>query len=150
MRAANTHLDFDIELAKEQSENNPVYYLQYAYARICGIIRNAEENFPELKKITTQDIDFNLIKNESEINLLKTLSKFPEEINDCTRTLEPHKLISYLNILAESFHKFYHNNRVLDNEDLKTSFARLCICNAVKNILNNGFNIIGIKSPERM
>jgi arginyl-tRNA synthetase len=150
MRAANTHLDFDIELAKEQSDKNPVYYLQYAFARICGILRNAEENFPEMKKYKVKDFDINLIKNESEINLLKILSKFPEEVDDCARTLEPHKLISYLNALAESFHKFYHDNRVLDFENPNISFARLCICNAVKNILHNGFNIIGIHSPERM
>jgi arginyl-tRNA synthetase len=150
MRAANTHLDFDIELAKEQSDKNPVYYLQYAYARICGILRNAEENFPEMKKYKVKELDINLIDNESEINLLKILSKFLEEIDDCSRTLEPHKLISYLNALAESFHKFYHDNRVLDFENPNISFARLCICNAVKNILHNGFNIIGIHSPERM
>jgi arginyl-tRNA synthetase len=150
MRAANTHLDFDIELAKEQSDKNPVYYLQYAYARICGILRNAIENFKLFDKYKISDIDLNLIKDEYEINLLKILTKFPFEIEDASRTLEPHKLISYLNDVAESFHKFYHNNRVLDLENPLLSYSRLCICNAVKKILNNGFNIIGIKSPERM
>lgn len=150
MRAANTHLDFDIELAKEQSEKNPVYYLQYAYARICGILRNAKENFKSLDKFTIPDIDLSLINNEYEINLLKALSKFPDEIEETSRTLEPHKLISYLNRVAESFHKFYHNNRVLDTENLPLSYMRLCICESVKKILNSGFSIIGIKSPERM
>ncbi|MCX6164331.1 MAG: arginine--tRNA ligase, partial [Ignavibacteriae bacterium] len=150
MRAANTHLDFDIELAKEQSDKNPVYYLQYAYARICGILRNSLENFKLFDKFKISDLDFNLIKDEYEINLLKILTKFPDEIEDAARTLEPHKLISYLNNIAESFHKFYHKNRVLDLENPLLSYTRLCICNAVKKILNNGFNIIGIKSPERM
>lgn len=150
MRAANTHLDFDIELAKEQSDKNPVYYLQYAYARICGILRNAEDNFKSFKKYKINDLDLNLIANESEINLLKILSKFPEEVGDSARTFEPHKLIGYLNVVAESFHKFYHNNRVLDLDNPILSYTRLSICYAVKNILFNGFSIIGINSPERM
>lgn len=150
MRAANTHLDFDVELAKEQSDKNPVYYLQYAYARICGILRNAIDNFPASNTFKVQDIDLNLIQSESEINLLKILSKFPEEVANSARTMEPHKLISYLNLVAESFHKFYHNNRVLDTENIQISQARLGICNAAKKVLNFGFQIIGIGSPERM
>jgi arginyl-tRNA synthetase len=150
MRAANTHLDFDMELAKDRSDKNPVYYLQYAYARISGILRNAEENFELLKKYSNKDIDFKLIKDDYEINLLKLLSKFPEEVADTARTLEPHRLIGYLNLVAEAFHKFYHNNRVLDLENPLLSYVRLCMCNAVKKILNSGFTIIGINSPERM
>lgn len=150
MRAANTHLDFDLELAKEQSEKNPVYYLQYAYARICGILRNAEENFFEIKKLKSDDINLELIKDEHEISLLKILSKFPEEVIDSARTFEPHKLITYLNSIAESFHKYYHNNRVLDIGNPQLSFARLSLCYAVKKILNCGFELIGINSPERM
>jgi arginyl-tRNA synthetase len=150
MRAANTHLDFDIELAKEQSEKNPVYYLQYAYARICGILRNADENFKDFNNLELKDINLDLINDVYEINLLKTLTKFPEEVIDSARTLEPHKLIGYLNNIAESFHKFYHNNRVVIPDSQQLSYARLFICKAVKKILNTGFNIIGIKSPERM
>jgi arginyl-tRNA synthetase len=150
MRAANTHLDFDVELAKDQSDKNPVYYLQYAYARICGILRNAEENFESINNLNPKYADFSFIKNESEINLLKTLSKFPEEVEDAAKYLEPHKLITYLNTTAESFHKFYHNNRVLDLENPVVSLARLCVINAVKNVLKNGFAIIGINAPERM
>lgn len=150
MRAANTHLDFDVELAKDQSDKNPVYYLQYAFARICGILRNAEENFKDINNLNIKSADLSLIKNESEINLLKTLSKFPEEVEDSAKTLEPHKLITYLNTVAESFHKFYHNNRVLDLENPGISFARLCVCIAVKNVLKNGFAIIGINAPDRM
>ncbi|MBI5402691.1 MAG: arginine--tRNA ligase [Ignavibacteriae bacterium] len=150
MRAANTHLDFDIELAKDQSDKNPVYYLQYAHARICGILRNAEENFSNINSMNVNELDTSLLINQSEINLLKTLSKFPFEVEDSAKSLEPHKLIVFLNSVAESFHKFYHNNRVLDNENPKLSFARLLICNAVKRVLKNGFCIIGINAPERM
>lgn len=150
MRAANTHLDFDIELAKEQSDKNPVYYLQYAYARICGILRNAEENFDLYKRLTIDDIKIDLIMDKFEINLLKLLVRFPEELEVSAKTFEPHRLIGYLNSVAEQFHIFYHNNRVLDLENPPLTLARLSICIAVKRILNAGFTIIGINSPERM
>lgn len=150
MRGANTHLDFDIELAKEQSEKNPVYYLQYAYARICGILRNADEHLPEYKNYDADKINLNYIKTEEEIKLLKVLAKFPEEVLNAASSLEPHKIITYLNELAESFHRFYHNNRVVDLENKDLSKIRLLICLAAKYVLKNGFDIIGISSPERM
>ncbi|MBK7447244.1 MAG: arginine--tRNA ligase [Ignavibacteria bacterium] len=150
MRGANTHLDFDIELAKEHSEKNPVYYLQYAYARICGILRNADENFPGYKDINSDDLNFQLINSDSEINLLKILSDFGEEVLNAGMSYEPHKIITYLNSVAENFHRFYHNNRVLDPENKELSELRLLICLCTKQVLKNGFDIIGISSPERM
>ncbi len=150
MRSANTQLDFDIELAKDKTEKNPVYYLQYAHARICGILRNAKENFPNFKNIEADNIKLELIKTEEEIKLLKVLSRFPDEVLTTASTFEPHKLITYLNSVAESFHRFYHNNRVLNLEDKETSKSRLQICLAAKQVLKNGFDIIGIFAPERM
>ncbi len=150
MRGANTHLDFDIELAKEHSDKNPVYYLQYAHARICGILRNAEENFPGFDFKSEADFNSSLIKAEEELGLLKILAKFPEEVSSSAASYEPHKLILYLNVVAERFHRFYHNNRVLDAENRDLSIARLKICLAAKQILQNGFQIIGITAPERM
>ncbi len=150
MRGANTHLDFDIELAKEHSEKNPVYYLQYAYARICGILRNADENFPGYKDIDSDDLNLLLINSEAEINLLKILSGFGEEVLCAGMSYEPHKIITYLNSVAENFHRFYHNNRVLDPENKELSELRLLICLCTKQVLKNGFDIIGISSPERM
>jgi len=150
MRGANTHLDFDIELAKEHSEKNPVYYLQYAYARICGILRNADENFPGYKDIKSDDLNFQLINSDSEISLLKILSGFGEEVLNAGMSYEPHKIITYLNSVAENFHRFYHNNRVLDPENKELSELRLLICLCTKQVLKNGFDIIGISSPERM
>ncbi len=147
MRGVNTHLDFDVELAGEKSDKNPVYYLQYAHARICGILRNAEENFSGW---LNENPDNSLIKEAEEINLLKTLSGFPEEIENAASTLEPHKIITFLNDTADKFHKFYHDNRVLDPENKSLSVARLKICLAAKQVLKNGFNIIGISAPERM
>ena len=150
MRSANTQLDFDIELAKDQSEKNPVYYLQYAHARICGILRNAEENFPGYHNANIDDINLELIKTEDEIKLLKVLSRFPDEVLTTAITFEPHKIITYLNSVAECFHRFYHNNRVLNLDDVETSKTRLQICLAAKQVLKNGFDIIGISAPERM
>jgi arginyl-tRNA synthetase len=150
MRNVNTHLDFDIKLAKEQSEKNPVYYLQYAHARICGILRNADENFPDYKETNIDNIDFDLIQSGDEINLLKVLERFPDEVLTTASTYEPHKLITYLNSVAENFHRFYHNNRVLNLDDKETTITRLQICLATKQVLKNGFDIIGISAPDRM
>ncbi|MEO8664992.1 MAG: arginine--tRNA ligase [Ignavibacteria bacterium] len=150
MRGVNTHLDFDIELAKDKSEKNPVYYLQYAYARICGILRNADEHLPEYKNAELNKINIELIKSEEEIKLLKVLSRFPEEVLSAAFSYEPHKIITYLNEVAEHFHRFYHNNRVVDIENKKLSVVRLQISMAVKQVLKNGFEIIGIGAPERM
>ncbi|HCN38545.1 MAG TPA: arginine--tRNA ligase, partial [Bacteroidetes bacterium] len=147
MRGANTHLDFDIKLAKEQSDKNPVYYLQYAYARICGIFRNAENEFKEL---ISDEFNPSILTDENEINLLKTLSRFPDEVEDSARTFEPHKIITYLNKVASDFHTFYHNNRVLDAEQPEQSKARLKLADATRIVLKNGFGIIGITAPERM
>jgi arginyl-tRNA synthetase len=150
MRGTNTHLDFDIALAKEHSDKNPVYYLQYAHARICGILRNADENFPGFDFRSEVPFSESLIGTEEELHLLKILAKFPEEISSAAASFEPHKIITYLNVVAERFHKFYHNNRVLDAENRELSIARLKICLAAKQILKNGFDIIGISAPERM
>jgi arginyl-tRNA synthetase len=147
MRSANTHLDFDIKLAKEQSDKNPVFYLQYAHARICGILRNAETLFSGYDFKT---FDISLISNPDEINLLKKLLFFPYYVASAYNTLEPHKIILYLNELAESFHRFYHNNRVINTDNKPLSLSRLALCKAAQITLANGFSIIGISAPERM
>lgn len=148
MRSANTHLDFDIGLAKEQSDKNPVFYLQYAHARICGILRNAVEVFPDYNKAA--NIDFNLLKEKEELDLMKALSLFPDAVEGAYKTLEPHKIITYLNEAAENYHKFYHNHRVINKENPELSYARLKLCEAARIVLRNGFEIIGIKAPEKM
>jgi arginyl-tRNA synthetase len=148
MRSANTHLDFDIELAKDKSDKNPVYYLQYAYARVCGIFRNAEENINGFNK---DFLSKDFVINEPEaLELIKVLSKFPEEVKSAYESLEPHKIIYYLNSVAEMFHRFYHNNRIINSEDMERTYARLQVCEITKQVLKNGFSIIGIGAPERM
>jgi arginyl-tRNA synthetase len=114
------------------------------------IIRNADDNIPEYKNSRVNETDLNLLNTPEEIDLLKTLSGFPEEVINSASTFEPHKIITYLNETAESFHRFYHNNRVVDTENVNLSVIRLNICLAVKQVLKNGFNIIGINAPERM
>lgn len=148
MRSANTHLEFDVKLAKEQSDKNPVFYLQYAFARISGILRNAKEVLQEYVK--TNSNEFNLLNEPDEINLRKILAAFPDNVESAAATLEPHKIITYLNQVAESYHKFYHNNRVIDAENKELSYQRLKLCEASKIVLKNGFDIIGISAPERM
>lgn len=148
MRSANTHLDFDIELARDKSDKNPVYYLQYAHARICGIFRNAEENIQEFNNdYLTKEYPHS---EPEALELIKELAKFPEEIKSAYDGLEPHKLIYYLNTVAELFHKFYHNNRIVNPDDLKTTYSRLQICQVTKQVLQNCFSVIGISAPERM
>jgi arginyl-tRNA synthetase len=160
MRSANTHLEFDIELAKEQSDKNPVFYLQYAHARICGILRNAVDVFPDYKnsRVSAESpagdsagtINFNLLSSPEELSLMKILSHFPEVVAGAAATYEPHKVITYLNEVAENYHKFYHNNRVINADEKKLSYARLKLCEAARTVLQNGFSIIGISAPERM
>ncbi len=148
MRSANTHLEFDIALAKEQSDKNPVFYLQYAHARICSILRNAAEVFPDYSISSNYTPD--LLTAPEEISLMKVLTAFPEAVSSAAATLEPHKIITYLNEVAENYHRFYHNNRVIDKDNAALSFARLKLCEAARIVLKNGFDIIGISAPERM
>jgi len=125
MRGANTHLDFDLSLAKDHSEKNPVYYLQYAHARICGILRNADEVFPDYKKDLINSLNLDLINSPEEMKLIKILTEFPDEVLSAAKTYEPHKIITYLNTVAENFHRFYHNNRVIDPENKEISLSRI-------------------------
>lgn len=145
MRSIDSHLNFDLKLAKEQSDENPVYYLQYAYARIAGIIRNAESQRISLDHAA----NYSLIKEKEEIDLLKQLTLFPDMVDSCAATFEPHRLAEYLHEVAGSFHKFYQNCRVL-SEDQQLTASRISVCRAAKTVLANGFAILGITAPEKM
>jgi arginyl-tRNA synthetase len=146
-RSRDAHLNFDLNLAKKQSEENPVYYLQYAHARIASILRYASEMGVEIGDI--DKVDLNLLKEEEEIKLAKLLSEFPDAIESAYYSFEPLKLINYLNELAEAFHHFYHKHRVVGSDPGLTK-ARLALCLATKIVLANGFKILGISAPERM
>ncbi|MDX9758074.1 MAG: arginine--tRNA ligase [Bacteroidota bacterium] len=145
MRGANSHLEFDIKLAQEQSENNPVYYLQYAHARIASILRFAASEGMD----TFEDVNLALLTHDSEIALIKELMRFPEWIAISARTCETQHLCTYLHNCATAFHKFYHDCRVV-TDDRALSTARLALCRATMQVLRNGFSIIGIDAPEKM
>ncbi len=145
MRGMSTHLNFDIDLAQDQSDNNPVYYLQYAHARICNIIRYGEQQGITFNK----DFDSSLLINDAEIGLLKQLNQFPNIMAIALESLEPRTIAKYLQSLATSFHKFYTECHVItDNNEL--SLSRLALVSATKNILSKGLGILGISSPKRM
>ena len=145
MRSMNTHLDFDLNLAKDQSDKNPVFYLQYAYARICNIIRHGEgQNYK-----FSDDFDATLLNQSSEIKLLKLMSNFPTMMETALDTLEPQIIANYLQELASSFHKFYGNCKVI-TENKNISQARLGLINGTKIILSTGLSVLGISAPEKM
>ncbi|HTR81275.1 MAG TPA: arginine--tRNA ligase [Bacteroidota bacterium] len=151
MRSANTHLEFDVALAKEQSDQNPVYYLQYAHARIAGILRFAAEQgvgIDDVKHLLAST-RFEMLKEKEEIDLMKVMLEFPEIIVNCAESFEPHRLTTYLREVAESFHRFYHQHRVI-GEDKDLMQARLALCTMAKIVIANGCAILGVSAPERM
>jgi arginyl-tRNA synthetase len=145
MRGMGSHLNFDLSLAKAQSEENPVYYLQYAHARIAGIIRHAESQGVDL----TKTYDPSVLKAPEELSLIIILTEFPDIVESCAATYEPHRLAEFLHDVAGSFHRFYHEHRVV-TEDTELSNARIALCRATKIVLANGCSILGISAPERM
>tara|TARA_A100000164_G_scaffold229426_1_gene203529 strand:- start:5055 stop:6677 length:1623 start_codon:yes stop_codon:yes gene_type:complete len=145
MRGANSHLDFDLDLAKDESEKNPVYYLQYANARISNLLNRFEKEINKNFKA-----DLNKLVEKDEISLIKLLSEFPKKMEDISTSLEPRKLATYLEEVAAGYHKFYGNHKVINHDDLDTSFARKKLCEATQIILKNGLSILGISAPDRM
>ena len=141
-RSADSQMDFDIELAKKQSADNPVYYVQYAHARIASIIRNAGER-------DLANADLSLLTDESELDLLRVLSRLPEVVDEVARTLEPHHLPYYAQQLATSFHAFYKQCRVL-TDDVELTASRLSLVHATKCALSRTLKLMGVSAPEQM
>ncbi|NGP75176.1 arginine--tRNA ligase [Balneolaceae bacterium YR4-1] len=144
MRSPNTHLEFDIAQAKEAGEKNPVFYLQYAHARIHSILRKVEEQYSFNNEPT-----LDLLSHDSEITLIKSMIRFPEMIQSAAESREPHRLINYLDDLASHFTSFYHDCRILGEEE-KLVQARAALARAVAQVLANGLGILGISAPEQM
>ena len=138
-KSINTHLNFDLDLAKEQSEKNPVYYAQYAYARINSILAKSD--------MGTGEQDLSLLVHPSELSLIKQLIRFPEVIEDTVNDYQVQRLAQYALDLAASFHKFYQACRVLGVPEIK---ARLALISGVKIVLKNTFDLMGISAPEKM
>ena len=147
MRSASSHLNFDLDLAKRQTDENPVFYLQYAHARISSIFRRAQERG---LSSDTENADLSLLVEEFTVALINKMLEFPEVIDHCRRALEVHHLPSYLFELATSLHKFYTEYKVIDLENPELSKARLALLKAVQVTLRNGLRILGITAPEQM
>lgn len=145
MRGMNTHLNFDLDVAADQSEKNPVYYLQYAHARICNIIKHGET----MGISTNSNYNPTLLDNPAEIRLLKKLDQFPSMVEIVFQTLEPQTIATYLHDTAIFFHKFYAECRVI-TDDAELTNARIALVSATRIILANGLGLLGISSPEKM
>jgi arginyl-tRNA synthetase len=147
MRRSDSHLDFDLELAKKQSNENPVYYVQYAHARICSIVRNAGEKGYTIPAY--EEVDLRCLKLPEEVNLIKTIIRFPEVVEGAAIALEPHRLTFYLNDLAALFHSYYNKHRVL-SDDESLSKARLFLIKTILTVVRNALRLLGVSAPERM
>jgi len=151
-RRLDSHLDFDIELAKKESKENPVYYIQYAHARINSLKNYAYEKGIDIEKLISQyrDVEF-LISNlgEEEFKIIRILQQFPYTVKEVTYNLEPNILIVYLQNLAKYFHHYYSHYRIIDSDSEK-SYAKMFVALAVGVVLRNGLRLLGISFPERM
>ncbi len=146
MRSAQKHLEFDLDLAREASDKNPVFYLQYAHARICSILNKAMD----LDLAPAPDLaSLSLLSHEAELKLIKGVIHFPEAVSSSAQSFEPHRLATYLRGLAEAFTQFYHVCRII-GEEKQLAAARLALAQATRITLHNGLLILGISAPTRM
>jgi arginyl-tRNA synthetase len=147
MRRSDSHLDFDLELAKRQSNENPVYYVQYAHARICSILRMAAERGIEVPGFGR--MDGGRLNLPEEVDLIKAITRFPEVVEGAATALEPHRLTFYLNDLASLFHSYYNRNKVVSDDGALTG-ARLFLVRSVRTVLKNALKMLGVSAPEKM
>lgn len=144
MRSSDSHLDFDLDLAKSQSNENPVYYVQYAHARIMSVFKKAET---EGVNPSSENLQFLTAKDELEIT--KKLILFPEIVRQSAKNLTPHKITYYLQELASDFHIYYNKNKIV-GEDTELSSARLYLADCIRIVLSNGLRMLGVDAPARM
>jgi arginyl-tRNA synthetase len=147
MRSMDSHLDFDMDLAISTSNENPVFYVQYAHARICSIFRQAEEQGLVLKSPDT--IDYSKLAAEAEFDLLRKIGELPQEVSEAAAQYAPHRLIRYVYELASNFHSYYRAERVI-TEDAEQTQARLALLGAVRIAIANVLRLVGVSAPERM
>jgi arginyl-tRNA synthetase len=146
-RKSDAHLEFDLDLAKKTSNENPVYYVQYAHARIASIFRNAKNEGIETD--TFHKADANLLTLSEEVNLIKGILRFYHVIEGSAKSLEPHRVTFYLIDLVGRFHGYYNKTRVLGHTR-ELTLARLWLLYMLKEVIKNGLDILGISAPERM
>ncbi len=149
MRKCDAHLDFDLALAKEQSPENPVYYIQYAHARICSIMNYQRQVAVTPAASPMTDAPLERLVAPEELNLLRRLRQLPAVVESCVRALEPHGMTAYLIRVADQFHAFYAQHRVV-MDDVPLSQARLALIDGVRQVLRNGLELLGINAPEHM
>ncbi len=147
LRRPEQHMDFDLDLAKSQSADNPVYYIQYAHARICSVFRQLRER--NMETLETAAPDYGLLGESRELELLRTLSRYPEVVASAAASLEPHQVAYYLRDLATDFHTYYNAHPFLASEnDLR--LARLGLIDATRQVIANGLDLLGVSAPESM
>jgi arginyl-tRNA synthetase len=147
MRKADSHLDFDLDLAKKQSAENPVFYVQYVHARICSLFKQAEAE--RLPIPTAAEAPLEALRSKEEQELISLLARFPDVVSEATADLEPHRIVFYLIELAGAFHRFYNQHRVIgDDQDL--SRARLYLVAATRKVVQTGLGLLGVRAPESM
>jgi len=144
-RRAESHLEFDLDLAREQSSKSPIFYAQYATARIAGVLRKAAEDAAD----EPADPALELLVADEELALIKQLEQFPELVAGAAAAREPNRLFQYLGEVATLFHRFYHERKIV-SEDVELSGARLALCRAVRQVMVNGLELMGVAAPERM
>ncbi|MHB8481115.1 MAG: arginine--tRNA ligase [Nitrospiria bacterium] len=145
-RGSDNALDFDLELAKKQSNENPVYYIQYAHARICSVLRNAEEKNIDL---SDREVTLSLLTLPQETALMKHLAYYPMLIEECAEAMEPHRVSFYIQDLAGLLHQYYYKTRIL-SDDLALTRSRLYLTRAIRIVLKNALGVLGISAPEKM
>ena len=144
-RKADQHLEFDLELAKEQSKDNPLYYIQYAHARICSVFNKVDYDFSKQDR----EIDLALLNSEKEINIQKHLATFPALIEKAAKSNDPHLICYYLKDLASLFHSYYNSEKFIV-KDSSLMISRMFLLKGVKQVIFNGLEILGVSSPEKM
>ncbi len=147
-RKSDSHLDFDLELAKKKSMENPVFYVQYAHARICSVFSKAKEKGIDLSLPSSSVIS--LLREEEEIDLLKKLGGFPEVVSTCARLLSPHLITYYLIELAGGLHQYYNKHSILGAPSKELTMARMYLLKGIRQVIASGLNLLGVSAPERM
>ena len=141
-RAGDTQMDFDLDMARKQSNENPVYYAQYAHARMCSVMNKAEG--------IDATAEYGLISSEKEMTLLKQMSEFESVVADAAATRMPHKMVNFISRFAQSFHSYYNESKILDPEKPELSSQRLALVQACEIVMKNALNSIGVSAPEHM
>jgi len=146
MRKSDQHMDFDLDLARERSSDNPVYYLQYAHARICSVKRQCKEKGLTL---SLESANLSRLDNSHEQQLIKQISLYPERVQNAALRREPHIVVNYLRDLANQFHSWYNAFQfIVDDVELRD--ARIALATAIGQVLHNGLNLMGVSAPEKM